>query len=177
MKLTLSKLDVSKRQLETAIGLFFRDGDPVSIHALARAAHEILEALCKKQGVSSILIGGLEVVREDMRDEFRRALNAPRNFFKHADRDANETITFNPGSSEVFLWDACRLYQLLTTERTKDMFIYTMWFSISHPFIIQKPTDKEFLLDAARDYDTGNRGAFYLDVSHSFDVLRSQNRI
>ena len=33
--LTIPKLEAAKRQLETAIALFFDHGDPVSIHTLA----------------------------------------------------------------------------------------------------------------------------------------------
>jgi len=34
----LSKFEAARRQLETAIKLYFADGDEVSIHALAAAA-------------------------------------------------------------------------------------------------------------------------------------------
>ena len=36
-KLHVTKLDAARRQLETAITLWFHDGDPVSIHTLAAA--------------------------------------------------------------------------------------------------------------------------------------------
>jgi hypothetical protein len=34
MKVRVTKLDAAKKQLETAIMLYFHDGDPVSIHTL-----------------------------------------------------------------------------------------------------------------------------------------------
>jgi hypothetical protein len=40
--LRISKLDAAKRQLETAITLYFNSGDWVSIHALAGAAYMII---------------------------------------------------------------------------------------------------------------------------------------
>jgi len=43
--LKLSKLDAARRQLETAVALCFQEGDPVSIHSFACAAHEIVETL------------------------------------------------------------------------------------------------------------------------------------
>jgi hypothetical protein len=43
--LKVSKTDVAKRQIETAIRLWFFSGDPVSIHTLAAAAHQILHDL------------------------------------------------------------------------------------------------------------------------------------
>jgi hypothetical protein len=47
--LRLTKLDVARRQLQTAITLWFTDGDPVSIHTLAFAAYEIIHVISKKQ--------------------------------------------------------------------------------------------------------------------------------
>ena len=41
-EVTLSKLDVARRQLETAIRLYFYDGDFVSTHTLAAAACKVL---------------------------------------------------------------------------------------------------------------------------------------
>ena len=44
-EVTLSKLDVARRQLETAIRLYFYDGDFVSTHTLAAAACKVLNDL------------------------------------------------------------------------------------------------------------------------------------
>src|SRR5262245_42997551 len=38
----VSKLDAARRQIRTAIRLFFEDGDTVSIHTLTSAAEELL---------------------------------------------------------------------------------------------------------------------------------------
>jgi hypothetical protein len=53
--LKVSKTDAAKRQLETAIRLWFFSADPVSIHTLAAAAHQILHDLGKKRGVPTAL--------------------------------------------------------------------------------------------------------------------------
>jgi hypothetical protein len=41
----ISKFDAAKRQLETAIRLWFHSGDPVSVHTLAAASHQLLHDL------------------------------------------------------------------------------------------------------------------------------------
>jgi hypothetical protein len=48
-KLPVTKLDAARRQLETAITLWFHEADPVSIHALTGAAHNLLCDLNTKQ--------------------------------------------------------------------------------------------------------------------------------
>ena len=51
-KLCVSKLEAGKRQLETAITLYFNYGDPVSIHSLSAAAYVIFRDLNKRRGGS-----------------------------------------------------------------------------------------------------------------------------
>lgn len=45
----LSKIDVAKAQLETAIQLYFLEKDPISIHTLASASEEILIKLLNQK--------------------------------------------------------------------------------------------------------------------------------
>jgi hypothetical protein len=45
---------VARSQLLTAIDLFFNDRDPISVHALAGNAREILESLCRLAAVEPI---------------------------------------------------------------------------------------------------------------------------
>src|SRR4051812_2812006 len=49
-KIPVSKLDAARRQLQTAVKLWFHDDDPVSIHTLLMAAHEIFRVLNRAQG-------------------------------------------------------------------------------------------------------------------------------
>ena len=49
MKVRVTKLDAAKKQLETAIMLYFHDGDPVSIHTLCCAAYSVIHTLNKKR--------------------------------------------------------------------------------------------------------------------------------
>jgi hypothetical protein len=53
-QIKVSKIDASRRQLDCAIDLWFRDGDPVSIHTLVSAAFEIIQDLNSKVGNKEI---------------------------------------------------------------------------------------------------------------------------
>jgi hypothetical protein len=55
MEVTVTKLDVAKRQIETAIVLYFAECDPVSIHTLCRAGYDVIHALNKKRAVQGEL--------------------------------------------------------------------------------------------------------------------------
>jgi hypothetical protein len=63
--LHLSKLDVARSQLQTAIHLWFHDGDPVSIHTLAYAAYEIIHFVSKKHNRTKQLIFDTLSVKEE----------------------------------------------------------------------------------------------------------------
>jgi urocanate hydratase len=52
--MNLTKSDVSRRQLVTAIRLFFNEGDPVSVYTLASNALEVIDQLCKLRRVESV---------------------------------------------------------------------------------------------------------------------------
>jgi hypothetical protein len=49
----VSELDAARRQLRTAIELFFEDRDPVSVHTLIHAAKGIIDGRCKAKGVKA----------------------------------------------------------------------------------------------------------------------------
>ncbi len=51
---TISPLMIARSQLLTAIDLFFNDRDPISVHALAGNAQEMLESLCRLAAVEPI---------------------------------------------------------------------------------------------------------------------------
>ena len=89
MESELSKQDVARRQLVTAIRLFFEIGDPVSIFTLASNAWEVIDVLCNKAGVNSLSNESREHTpkNKDLKKDY---INSPyRNFLKHADRNPN----------------------------------------------------------------------------------------
>lgn len=91
----VSKLDVSKRQIEVAIKLFFNYGDVIAMHTLAAAANQVLADLSKKQDSKSMVRHGmLESVRKGKEKEVRSMINDAENYFKHADKDSGKSFRF-----------------------------------------------------------------------------------
>lgn len=116
MRLQLTKLEVAQRQLETAVCLYFDDGDPVSIHTLAAAASEIINGVCKAAGspVRTMRDRALDYIRPEYQDEVRRALSMSQNFFKHADRDSEGVLDFGSDEADARLLDAIVAFQKFT---------------------------------------------------------------
>jgi hypothetical protein len=100
--LKLRKLDVAKRQLETALRLWFADGDPVSIHTLIVASLEVISALLKHKGLKSNFYDS-DLIKPEFRKEFNRRVRENANFFKHADLDPDAEREFKPGLNELLM--------------------------------------------------------------------------
>jgi hypothetical protein len=49
-------------------------------------------------------------IKEGMEKEARKLLNRYENFFKHANKDPEGILDFNPDSTEISLWEACYGY-------------------------------------------------------------------
>jgi hypothetical protein len=76
MEMKLSKLDVARRQLETAITLYFHESDPVSIHTLTAAAHGVLRDLSRvhEQGNRMMTDFIPDYVPPEVKPEFRERI-------------------------------------------------------------------------------------------------------
>ena len=155
----ISKLDGAHRQLETAIRLFFAEGDPVAIHTLTGAARGLLRDLARAGGRDTELEGLLiEGVRPEHRKEVRGILVEAQNFFKHADRDAMETLDFNPATTEYLLWDCCQTYERLTGQKLPLLGLMKVWFALSHRDLLSDEMQAEFARIGSENIE--DRGAF-----------------
>ena len=93
-EVTFTKFDAARRQLDTAIQLWFTDADPVSTHTLAHASHEIIYRLFRNSGQTDLSYD-VECITDTERKEMAISLKTAPNFFKHANNQStpNETIT------------------------------------------------------------------------------------
>jgi hypothetical protein len=103
----ITKLEAARRQLVIAIRLFFEDTNSVSVYALAHAAWEVLDALCKHRGLTRFReeMSGANGLSEA---EIKRIANYGRNFFKHAKEDPEAV-------RDDFATTTCSLRQRLIT--------------------------------------------------------------
>jgi hypothetical protein len=140
-KIALSKLDVGRRQLNTAIMLWFADGDPVSIHSLAYAAYEIIHVVSRKNQRARTLLFDSDTVKEEYRGEFNILLKKHANFFKHANKDAEDVIEFPPVLSILFMLFSIRGIDSMGLRRLQGEAAFILWHTIHEP---------KFLTDQAR---------------------------
>lgn len=127
----ISKLEAARRQLQTAIKLFFNDGDSISIHTLAAAAYTILRDLADDQKMI-IEDEVLSLVKDEMRSTFIKKMKEPQNFFKHADKDPKNELRFNPKFNDIRLFYAVWLYNQFSDDLSFWIQSYKVWFIVNN---------------------------------------------
>lgn len=65
--------------------------------------------------------------------EFRKYINAPENFLKHADEDPEAIGELNPRWTEVLIWEASRKYCQLTGDLSRLPMTFVFWFVAKNP--------------------------------------------
>jgi hypothetical protein len=139
-ELLVTKLDAAKRQIETAILLYFHGKDPVSIHTLMAAAYGILQALNKhREGEPMVKEHLFELLDTDEGRTYQKRISEAENFFKHADKDPHAAVKFVPESTELLLCEAANKYCRLSGEVPPLLRVFIVWFSIQHPHLSLAP--------------------------------------
>jgi hypothetical protein len=140
----IGKLDAAKRQLVTAVNLFLRNCDPISVHSLAQASREILATLCQineKDDLATFIADHNSITR---RDVFALA-NKHRNFFKHADRDPDVLIQdFSDLDNDAIIYTAVHDLKLLTTQIPVECQLFEPWFFATHPEVKRLEVSDQF---------------------------------
>ena len=165
--LPISKFDAARRQLETAVRLYFSHGDPVSIHTLASAALQILTDLSQNLGTKPETLRGvlMQYIRKEHLDEIERKLAESENFFKHADRDPAKTLEFAVGQSEIVLLDAIAIYAHLTSEQVPLFIVYRAWFLLEAGKEFAAKEEYEAVLRTLRaDFKLSSRERFFSEM-------------
>ncbi len=163
--LTISKLDAARRQLQTAITLWFGAGDPVSIHTLAYASYEIIHALSKQRnpGRRDLLFDTL-VVKDEYRREWADLVKRHANFFKHAKDDAKHVIEFNPALSELFILFALLGVELSGERHNDEELAFLYWFQIHRSDLLtdegRKKFEQAFSVDQRKAFRTIPKNEF-----------------
>ena len=134
----ISKIEAAFRQLRTAVLLFFSDQDPVAVHTLAAAAHEILRQLAERKGIPVGLAPAemVAVLPGMTPEEAKAALSVTAGFFKHAGRDPNDSIHFQPEINDHFLYEAVCLYEELTSRHHPEFEHLKMIVTMRNPHLL-----------------------------------------
>lgn len=144
--ITVGKLDAARRQLATAITLWFSGGDPVSIRTLAYAAYDVIHAVSKRRNPDRRdLLFNSALVRDECRREWGKFIKGHANFFKHADKDGDAVIEFRPIFSEMFILFSIAGIKLCGERQSDEESAFMFWFSFHEPHLLTDEGGKMFV--------------------------------
>jgi hypothetical protein len=103
VSIRISKLDAARRQLASAIRLWFHNDDVVTIHALAWAAYQLIEDINRHKGNNdATLVAFLrQSVPPELVETTMQFWRKSMTFFKHANRDPHDILEFDPAHTEL----------------------------------------------------------------------------
>ena len=79
-------------------------------------------------------------------------MRSPQNFFKHADRDPDAELEFNPEFTEYMLLDAMVTYARITGEIPTLFNAFSTWFTLQRPEKTNRPPEIKARLMKAKEY-------------------------
>lgn len=144
----VTKMGAAQSQLRTAIQLWFSHGDPVSVHALAYAAYEIIHTISKKRDPNrpDLLFDSL-LIKEEHRKDFNLSIKKHANFFKHGNRDGETTINFEPELTELYLLFASIGLHVCEENQSDEELAFLWWYRINHPELLPEE-GRKLLIDS-----------------------------
>jgi hypothetical protein len=141
-KVTLDKLAVAERQLNTAIWLWFNEGDIVSIVSLTGAVLGVLDDLYqhRKKGRPIPFVDEMAPPGMTAR-QARKLVKADETFAKHARTDAEETREYKYDRAGAYLFCAVAAYFNLTNVRDDHGLrgLFSLRYGIMHPELYDPP--------------------------------------
>lgn len=130
---SVSKLEAAERQLRQAIRLFFQRGDDIAVHTLAAAAYQIISDMCAQKGVQREMEDSRILEAMGVKKEVLAAMRKPQNFFKHADKDPEALVRFNPLLSTCFILSGVQYFYSLTGKQFPEGQVFRVWFFLKFP--------------------------------------------
>lgn len=134
---SVNKLDAAKRQLHVAIKWWFANDDPVAVHTLAAASHEIIHMLFRRRGLRGLLFDS-PFIRDEYRADFARALKGRASFFKHAQKDPDGEIEFDPIVNEPLLLASIYALSQMREPLTAPEQAFMAWFRLHSPHLFER---------------------------------------
>ena len=163
--IVVTKMEAAERQLTQAILMFFNKQDAVSIHTLAASSYQIITDICNKQGVIRELEDSEHLEQWGIKKQVLDAVKRPQNFFKHADKDGDDTIKLNPSLSACLMMSSVQYLIELKRPRTPEYLTFQTWFYLKFPSDLNKEA-REIISSKATNINADDYSLF-LESMHN----------
>jgi hypothetical protein len=153
-EIPVTKVDAAMGQLETAIVLWFHEGNPVAIHTLAVAADDCLNSLKRhKTNTPSAIRSAIKTLPR----KIQNAWHESQNFFKHGDKELRRTLRFFPIFTDLILMNAVISHASLGDGPTSLTIAFLFRFQMEQPVFAAplkdayKPLYEMFTIDLSEE--------------------------
>lgn len=134
------KLKIARAQLGTALSLFLRDQDPISVHVLACGGSEVMEGLADYNDIPTLSSHILDTHPDMDMGKINRLRNQYWNAFKHfynhdkkTARDDEELMAgFTDEKNDAVLFMGWLDYQLLAKRLPIEVQVFQVWWYATH---------------------------------------------
>ena len=173
--LKLTKKDVVRQELRTAIRLYILGGDPVAIHVLASAASAIMRPIGESMNTDTWRVLFLDIIHDEYRDDAATLIDESFNFMKHGGKDADQTISFNPEVNSALLLLLCRDFLNIFQESFVEIGVLLVMMTSTHAELFNKEMNDTFrnMADMARNL----AGADVVDRATAARALAEYDRV
>jgi hypothetical protein len=130
--LRVNKLDAARRQIDAAVRMTFASEDPVAIHSVAAAGNRILRDLCAKRDNVESYLRFTDWIVPEHAGKFWRQFNAPANFIKHAENDADGIFQLDEELSDFLILTGAKWYRDLGNLYSDEMIVFGWWWALQH---------------------------------------------
>ncbi|MEW6353420.1 MAG: hypothetical protein AB1469_03850 [Pseudomonadota bacterium] len=177
--ITITKIEAARRQLRTAIELWFHDGDSVSIHTLSASAYQIIHDLNRRKKGPGLLLDS-KFIKEEYRKEFVSDIKHASNFMKHADRGRSgiaSSLEFRPESNDHFIMFTIIGLKYLGENLGAEEIAFERWHIFRNPDLMTDEGKALFEQTFTVDQLNAVRGTPKRKFLESFRLLLSQPNI
>lgn len=127
----ITKLDAASRQLNIAIRLLFEEAEIIAVHTIAGAASILYSNILSKTEPNESWDIKAQVACELAPVEYYKIMRKTQNFLKHADKDTEETLEFDPMDTEALLFGAV-MNAVDIPPMSVEAQVFQLWYIASH---------------------------------------------
>lgn len=177
MKIKVSKIQSAEMQLNEAIFLFFDKANPIVIETLIGAVIGLLIPLGKEYGVEAPLHDS-DIIKPEYKKLWISTLRKAQNFFKHADNDPGDVLSYENAILPFRIFEACHLFRHIASNKclkyrqSQSTIMFEMWFWLKYPHLLKDPAETDKFLQA-----TGMPRSFDIDDFETMKSLADKYRI
>ncbi|MFA4981349.1 MAG: hypothetical protein WC592_02630 [Candidatus Omnitrophota bacterium] len=177
MKIKISKIQAAEAQLNEAIFLFFDEANPVVIETLIGAVIGILRPIGKKYGIQAPSHDS-DKIKPEYKKLWIDTLHKAQNFFKHADNDSDDILSYENDILPFCIVEACHLFRYVASDKclkyrqSQPALLFEIWFWLKYPHLLKDLAETEKFLQAV-----GMPKSFSVDDFEVLKMLADKYRI